>query len=59
MAEEDDGPPGSPWRGVVILLIIVIVGAGVWFVIQQLRQSAAIQDCIASGRTNCAPINAR
>jgi hypothetical protein len=29
---------------------------GVLFVMQQLRHAAAIQDCVASGRTNCAPI---
>jgi hypothetical protein len=30
----------------------------VLFVMQQLRHSAAIQDCLASGRSNCAPIDA-
>jgi hypothetical protein len=30
--------------------------AAVWYLMRELRQSASLQDCIASGRTNCAPI---
>jgi hypothetical protein len=41
------------------LLVLIVVGIGVWFVMQQLRQSAAMQDCLASGRTNCAPVVGR
>jgi hypothetical protein len=53
---EDQGDGGSPWRAVVGLGIALVLIAGVLFVMQQLRRAAAIQDCVASGRTNCAPI---
>lgn len=59
MAGDDDDSAGPPWRPLVGLLVIVVLGIAVWFVVQQLRQSAAMQDCLASGRTNCAPINVR
>ncbi|MFL5251954.1 MAG: hypothetical protein ACJ8AI_03530 [Rhodopila sp.] len=59
MTNDDDDAPGPPWRPLIGLLVVVVLGIGVWFVIQQLRQSASLQDCIASGRTNCAPINVR
>lgn len=54
MADED--PRTSPWRAVVGLGLIVVLILAVLFVMQQLRHASAIQDCIASGRTNCAPI---
>jgi hypothetical protein len=54
MAEEN--PKGGPLRAVVGLGLIVALILGVLFVMQQLRHAAAIQDCVASGRTNCAPI---
>jgi hypothetical protein len=54
MAEDDKG--GSPLRAVVGLVLVVVLILGVLFVMQQLRQAATIQDCVASGRTNCAPI---
>jgi hypothetical protein len=54
MAEDDNG--GSPLRAVVGLVLVVVLILGVLFVMQQLRQAATIQDCVASGRTNCAPI---
>ena len=54
MAEEN--PRGSPLRAVVGLGLIFVLILGVLFVIQQLRHAAAIQDCVAAGRTNCAPI---
>ena len=57
MADDDDDPAGPPWRALVGLLVIVVLAVGVWFIIQQLRSSAALQDCLASGRSNCAPIN--
>jgi hypothetical protein len=41
---------------VVGLGIAVALIAGVLFVMQQLRHASAIQDCVASGRTNCAPV---
>ena len=54
MAEH--GPKGGPLRAVVGLGLIVALILGVLFVMQQLRHAAAIQDCVASGRSNCAPI---
>ena len=57
MPQEDDEPSGPPWRPLIGLVVLIIVCIGVWFVMQQLRQSAATQDCLASGRTNCAPIS--
>jgi hypothetical protein len=52
----EDEPKRGPLRAVVGLGLIVVLILGVLFVMQQLRHAAAIQDCVASGRTNCAPI---
>jgi len=58
MAEDDkEAGSGSPLRAVVGLGLMVVLILGVLFVIQQLRHAATIQDCVASGRTNCAPIS--
>ncbi|HYZ24907.1 MAG TPA: hypothetical protein VE690_22415 [Rhodopila sp.] len=57
-AEQREGgsPSGSRWRGLVILALLAMLIVGVLYMAQQLRHAAAIQDCVASGRTNCAPI---
>jgi hypothetical protein len=52
----DDEQKSSPLRAVVGLGLIAVLILGVLFVMQQLRHASAIQDCIASGRSNCAPI---
>jgi hypothetical protein len=52
----DDGEKGSPLRAVVGLGLIIVLILGVLFVMHELQHAAAIQDCVASGRTNCAPI---
>jgi hypothetical protein len=58
MADDDeDEAPRSPLRAVVGLGLVVVLILGVLFVMQQLRHASAIQDCVASGRTNCAPIS--
>jgi hypothetical protein len=53
----EDEPKGSPLRAVVGLGLIVVLILGVLFVMNQLRHASAIQDCVASGRSNCAPIS--
>jgi len=39
-----------------LVLAAILVGLG-WFLVHQLGQSARMQDCVMSGRTNCAPID--
>ncbi len=36
--------------GIVIILLLLVVGL---FLVQQLRASGVIEDCLLSGRTNC------
>ena len=56
--DQDDEPPSGPPHGalVALLLVIVLVGAFM-FVMHRLNQAGRLQDCVASGRTNCAPID--
>lgn len=55
---EQKQPAASPWRAVAGLGLVVALVVGVLFVMQQLRHAAAIEDCVASGRRNCVPIDA-
>ncbi len=52
----EDGPKGGPMRAAVGLGLIVLLVLGLLFVMQQLWRAAAIEDCVVSGRTNCAQI---
>jgi hypothetical protein len=52
----DDDPPSQPHRALIGLLAVVALVAGVVFVMYRLHQASALQDCMASGRTNCMPI---
>ncbi|MBV9251321.1 MAG: hypothetical protein JO227_18980 [Acetobacteraceae bacterium] len=54
---EEPGPV-SPRRALAGLIAIVVLICAVLFIISRLRESARMQDCLASGRTNCAPIEA-
>jgi hypothetical protein len=40
----------SSLLGIVIVLLLLIVGL---FLVQQLRTSAALEDCLLAGRRNC------
>ncbi len=51
--DQDDGPPRGP---VIMLVVIVVLVAGTWFVMHRINEASSMQDCLASGRTNCAPI---
>jgi hypothetical protein len=55
----EDGEEGGDQRrsaaliGLIIILALAI--AGVWLV-RELREKSRLEDCLMSGRTNCAPI---
>jgi hypothetical protein len=51
--DEADQRRSAALIGLIIILALAI--AGVWLV-RELRQKSALEDCLMSGRTNCAPI---
>jgi hypothetical protein len=51
-------PEPNPRRALIGLLAIIALVVAVLFIVHRLDQAARIQDCVASGRTNCAPIEA-
>jgi hypothetical protein len=53
--EEGDQRRSAALIGLIVILALAI--AGVWLV-RELRQKSALEDCLMSGRTNCAPIEA-
>ena len=54
--EEDPAP--HPHRALIALVAFVVAIAGVLFIMYRLHQAGRLQECFASGRTNCAPIEA-
>ena len=54
--DDDDPGPQSARRALIGLMAIVVAIVAVLFIVHRLDQAARIQDCVASGRTNCAPI---
>ena len=54
----DDDENSGRTRQIVasVLVIAVLLAAGLWLT-GALHRTGAIQDCVAAGRTNCAPIN--
>jgi hypothetical protein len=53
---DDEPAPGPPRGALVALLVVVVLIGAVMFVMNRLNQAGKLQDCVASGRTNCAPI---
>ena len=57
MSEQHDDEPEPSRRGAVVAVAVIVVAIlAVIFVVRQLHQASVIQDCVMSGRTNCAPI---
>ena len=51
-----DEPSGSNRGPVVALIAVVLLVIGGLWLMQHIRAASRIQDCVMSGRTNCAPI---
>ena len=54
---DHDGP--RPRGALIALLAIVALIVGTMYIMHRLHEAARIQDCVVSGRTNCAPIETR
>ncbi|HXX67232.1 MAG TPA: hypothetical protein VEK07_08625 [Polyangiaceae bacterium] len=54
--QEEDEPPDNPF-GLLPVIVLVILIVGGLFLAFRLRDSAQMQDCVWSGRKNCAPID--
>jgi len=53
----NDEPPPNRLRMLAGLAIFVALFGGVWFVMNELRESARLQNCYASGRRDCVTID--
>lgn len=42
----------------IALAVVVVLFVVAWVLVRELYQSEKLQDCLLSGRTNCAPIEA-
>ncbi len=49
----DDGSRRPAVIGLIGVLVLVVAG---YFLVSALRQNANLEDCLMSGRKNCAPI---
>ena len=57
------GPPGharnagdSSNRPLIALLIFIALAIAGWFLVRAMMRESRLQDCVMSGRRNCAPI---
>jgi hypothetical protein len=53
--DEGDDPGRRRQLIAAVVFLALLVAAGLWLT-GVLRGAASIQDCVAAGRTNCAPI---
>lgn len=54
---QNDETDRAQWRALIVagvVLVIIVIGV---LLERELASSAKLQDCLLSGRTNCAPID--
>jgi len=49
--------PDSRWPALIGLLIMLLLVLGGMLLVRELGRMSRLQDCVMSGRTNCAPID--
>ena len=54
--EQDESDRPSPFGWFPLLVLVVLIVGGL-FVMFELREVSTVQDCVQSGRKNCAPID--
>jgi hypothetical protein len=53
---DEDHPGISDRKLMIVILVILALTVGGWFVIQQLIATTRVQDCITRGGRNCTSI---
>jgi hypothetical protein len=53
--QQDDGAP-HPFGLFPVVVLLVVIASGI-FLVFELRDISTIQDCVWSGRKNCAPVD--
>lgn len=53
----DDESPESQTRNAVVMILIIVALVGGFFLARHLMAQARLEDCLMSGRRNCAPID--
>jgi hypothetical protein len=58
MSDRRDDPPGHDSRrpAVIGLIVVLALVVAAYFLVTALRNNANLEDCLMSGRRNCAPI---
>jgi hypothetical protein len=49
--------PDSRRAAVIGLVVVLVLVAAGYFLVNALRENANLEDCLMSGRRNCAPID--
>jgi hypothetical protein len=56
---DGEEPRGGPSRrsiaGLAVIIVLALIG---WFLVRELQSKAKLEDCLMSGRRDCAPITA-
>ncbi len=48
------GAVKNPWPFMGLVVVLCVVG---WFIVNWMQSTSSIQDCVQSGRRNCAPLD--
>jgi hypothetical protein len=54
--DEQEGRVTASLAGLAFVLVLVVVGL---LLVRVLKKQSELEDCLMSGRTNCAPIESR
>ena len=54
-----DSQNGRQRRSMIALGVVVVLFTVGWILARELYANGKIEDCVMSGRTNCAPIDTR
>ncbi len=52
-----DDRGGSNRRNIVGLVVVIVVAGLGWLLIRELQAKSKLEDCLMSGRRDCAPIS--
>ena len=54
--DQDDAPDGRRSAVIGLGIVVLLVVAG-WLLVHVLHNTSRVQDCVMSGRTDCAPVD--
>lgn len=55
--DHEESPPDRGNTPFIVLLVMIVLALGGWYVVNRIWSASTMQDCVQAGHRNCVPVD--